>query len=425
MKRLPTFALVDLVRELAGQRWRPWQPDMVRHMLAHPYSVIQGARQGTGKTSTTSKFIAACVALGLSVGVGMPTLRQGGRLLLRETLRRLEPLEAGLPAAFKRVVKNSLEYVWKNGASLTALSTDDAARAGAQGYTFDVLVIDEGHESKPENTLDIFLPLVDVAMVEGRGRVVVLGVGGTLDSTIETVKAKGWPSLTIDDQRIIREAPAWAPIFEARKRDFSERQYRQMYQCLPVLLGGGHAILPGLVASGEPRWQGGMTLPTLGVDVGRHNDATIAAVLEHRQGLVVWGDTLVLEGMPLTEQVPLIAEHARRNRVRHEHIAIEVNGIGQGLYDIATHGPAAPLLGCQAVALDYGLKSDVLEQMNRDAREGVLVIPDEARRQHLSGLRYVTKSASRGGVRLDYDHSDELSAGVMAYCAKQRMGVAA
>jgi hypothetical protein len=422
--------VVDLVREVNAQRWRPWQPRIIEHVLRYPRTVIQGARQGTGKTSTLAKFIVACVLYELSVGVGMPTLRQGGRLILREVLRRIEPFQRGMGSALRLQVRNSLEYVWANGGSLTALSTDEAARAGAQGYTFDVLIIDEGHETTPEATLDVFAPLTDVAMMERRGRIVVIGVGGTPGSLIEQVKDRGYAQLRIDDEEIVRLAPAWAEVFAQRKQEFSERQYRQMYRVLPVLLGGGHAILPDLRAEGKAKWLGGGTIATLGVDIGRSRDQTVATLLEHRQGLKVWQETLVLEDMPFTQQVPLVVEFARARQVRPENIAIEVNGLGQGFYDIAAFGPGAPLRGSQAVMLDYGLKHDVLELMNRDARDGTLVVPDHpgrgaSLRQHLSGLRYVVKAGSRGAVRLDYDHSDDLSSGIMAYVARQRMGAAA
>lgn len=406
-----------------------WQADSVQFLLGGSHRIYQGPRQACGKSFILSFILAAYILAGMRVCVAMPTLKQGGRVIIRETLRRLALYEDMLGPAMRRTVRNTLEVVWANGGAIMALSTDDAARRGAQGFTVHVLAIDEAHETTPE-IMDVFEPLVTVALKEGVGQVFLTGVGGLRRSLIESSKLlDDYSSLRIDDARVCKDDPSWQATFDGYKRRFTARQYKQMYQCLPVVEAAGNLIFEALPSVAQPLYIGGQPDACLGVDVGRWRDWTVAALHVREGGVLRWRNNLILEDMPLTEQAVKIAQFARAHYVRPERVAVEVNGLGHGVHDLLVHGvpdKLAPLLpGAQGVHLSYNLKLDTIERMQSDARANLLAVEDATTHADLSELTFEVTHSAKGAVLYKFDHDDLLSAGIMAYCARGNMGVAA
>ncbi len=428
-----TFDLVDSVRAAGRLLWRgQWQIDVVHHIIRNFYCTLQGPSQFTGKSFCLSLILAAGILLGVRTVIAMPTLRQGGRILMREALKRIVPFERALGDGLKRTVNNTLEVVWSNGAVLMCLSADDAAQKGIEGYTFHWLVWDEAHGSTKEQ-LAVFLSRLGVAVAEGTARVILLGIIPEIpDALIDVMQQEpaNYKPIVIDDERIMRDAPRYRAGLETYKRQMPTNAYLRFYGMKRVPLTGMHYILPGLAREGKPRFLGGRSAKTLGVDIGRTSDRTVCTVFERAQGLTIWHTPLILpQDMDTGRQAAEIAALAREEGIPSRDCAIEYNGVGVGVGDVLKFGlpgvMAAPMADIQVVTLDYEVKYAVLELMGREARDAELICPDTELHGQLSKLGYKNEFSKRELPVRVWDHSDELSSGIMAKCATLSIGSAA
>ena len=142
---------------------------------------------------------------------------------------------------------NRNESCWDNGARLLTLSTSTGGRRGTQGYTCRVVVIDESHEVDWAH-LAYFMPLIAMARKEGRGRMLLLGVGAearkapsrarevpqyatlVLDAEMISQLDAEHRARLPDDHPELTEA-SWAQFFEGERDLWDEDLYRQFYEC--------------------------------------------------------------------------------------------------------------------------------------------------------------------------------------------------
>lgn len=422
--------LIDATQNLPeGEQpgwWRPWQPVIFESFLRFSLVILQGCRQAVGKTFLAGLLAVIYIVLGYRVVVGMPSLRQGSRILLERILRWMMCLEGVL--GLKRRIDNALEVVWTNGGALMALSTNEAAAKGVQGYTCALLILDEGHETI-DDLFATYSPLVAIAMKEGYGAIVILGVGGTADSVIEKKKDAGYHVEFWDDCAVLQMDPSWGPYFEQQKRELTADGYDKMYRCLPVSAGERY-LFPQLLdaVNFKGTWR---SHDVVGIDVGKRADATVLA------RATVSGDAIIVEdfhawrGTTYPTQAREIAEYLGPRALGDgintptllgRDTAIEVNGPGEGLADcLELEYPFSDLTRVFTTDTPPGrYKTSWIKELQRKAQGGLLVVKPARERNDLKSLRYeITEEG-----RYIWPHSDTLSSlWVLQACAWHAVGV--
>lgn len=438
--------------------WRGgWQPEIVRHVLQNRKAIVKGPRQGTGKTFSVGLTVVDDLLEGRRVGVVMPTQRQGGRIFKDRVCTWMQVFDQGTfrarNGAILRRIKpdGALETNWSNGAQLVAFSGNESATAGGQGYTVDTLIVDEAHTATRE-LLGTYQPLVKIAMQQGRGRIVLIGVGGdTPEHLIEVmqVPGTGFETLFYDDDKIIaiddaeralslaeqqaldmdKSGLAWRTMFAEDEASMSPDDYRQMYKCLPRLLNARrlYQVIPDRV---EAHGMTSRKLFAFGIDVGKKDD-TVLTVVQVRPGLGEDGQALTLkthhvfkgsyvdQAQDIAEQVAAYYRPVGGMMYRPiGNIAIETNGPGEPLADILEAGAFPDIQRIHTTAKN---KKWFIRTLQAGARGGWFACEDqEARRQLLNlSVGYDTKG------NMIVDHSDLHSSLTMAVAAADAVWVAA
>lgn len=406
--------LIKLTRHLpAGERpgyWRAWQARIFEALLEHERAIVQGCRQAVGKTYIAALLAVVYIILGYRVVIGMPSLRQSSRILLRRVLLWLSALER--PLGLRRLINNQYEVEWNNGGALLALSTNEAAARGVQGYTCALLILDEGHETFDEY-FGTYSPLVAIAMRDGYGAIVILGVGGFADSVIERKKAAGyhlefWPAA-----RIVELDESWRIYFEQQKRELTSEAYDKYFNCLPVVAGGRY-VFDRLVAFAD---SAGQVEPTyyFGVDVGKIIDTTSLLVVEERLPAVNVIDWRTWQGVNYIDQAQACAEHIGRYEYSPYNVAVEVNGPGEGFADaLSKIYPFHCLARVKTTDAPPGFrKTGWIKGLQKVASAGMFGVVDSRLRANLGALRYEVNEQGR----YNWPHNNELSA---LWCYKSR-----
>lgn len=223
-----------------------WQEEACRFAFEHTHVIDQEPRQ-FGKTYKIGIIITNYIGAGHRCFIAMPTLSQSARLIFRQVKQNLALLSHTFPALQLRsgygntdTVANQSEILLETGAGMVALSSDPESQK--EGYTGSLLVFDEGHNTTVK-VVDMMAPFVQRAMVKGTGKIIVLGVGGPIDSAIEKKKSQGFNALRLPASEIMRRWPTdnigrpIAPIFEKAKRTMSPQMYAQHYELQPVSAG--------------------------------------------------------------------------------------------------------------------------------------------------------------------------------------------
>ena len=397
------------------QWWRfgGWQEEITTAILDHEMVIIQGPRQATGKSYCVALVAVVFLILGYRVIVAMPSLRQGSRILLR----RIESWMLVLEPAFglRRTKDDALEKAWNNGAGLMALSTNEAAEKGVQGYTGALLIIDEAHEASME-LYGAIRPLVSVALRAGYGKVLASGVGGPLTSPIEQLKSTGDFYISFwDDERILARDPSWSGEFAAARRQLSPDDYDKYYRCLPSTAGIRLLFPGGVPPLAEPRLDGGWDpVNAYGIDVGKRRDYTVVRrVQRYGECRNLLEPKLRLTGTKYPEQARQIKSWIKPQPHDVARIYVELPGPGDGLVDIFNDPERPVWWGIQGMPITYDLKKYLIGNLERDMRRGVFGVESEQDQRMLGAL---TMEVDDKG-KYAWEHSDELSALLMAELA--------
>lgn len=387
-----------------------WQEKIFGTLLNYRKVILQGPRQATGKSYLAALLAVIYILLGFRVVVAMPSLRQGSRILLRRIKRWMEVLEPQF--GLKRIKDDELEVEWQNGGGLMALSTNEAAGKGAQGYTCALLLIDEGHEA-PQDMFGIYRALVKVAMRAGYGKIVILGVGGPADSLIEFQKTTGEYELEFwNDEKIIALDPSWDAEFKADLAELSPEDYDKFNRCLPVRAGGRlvfgalpekinlNAILTVKLMP-PPHW-------VLAMDVGKRVDETVLYASRVRGTMLQVEQVFRWRGTDYVKQVDEIEDVVGRFPHAMHDLGVEVNGPGEPVADIME--ARASLRGLTRIYTTDNKpifqKSLWIKDLQKCARYGHIAVADPTARGTLEKLSYEIKDDGR----YDWPHDDDLSA---------------
>lgn len=408
---------------MLGNEWLGiWQKSAAYHIANDSDVIIQGPRQAMGKTHLGALIAAGYLIAGGSVIQGMPTLQQGKTLLFRRTSQMVTNIKARLPRGVMRVeTDTTTEKSYSNGATFQLVSAEQMKDKDhpPEGYTCDCLIIDEGHRAT-EEILGICLPFLFHAKREGTDKTVILGVGGHRLSLIEAMKKKGFSPKRVTPDIITAADPTYQVVFDDFKQKLTDTEYRQHILCEQVSEGMQKMFGPILAA--EPLAP--VDIPKFGenilfgIDVGRSSDRTCIAVLRRRAGYTDLIGTYYTTGPFTTRenngQDVRIFSYIDQHLYNPGNIAIEVNGLGYGLWDILKKDM---FIAIQGVPLTYKLKRQLVDMLTRDIREGIFRCEQQKDIDELEGLEFEINETGK----YKWEHSDLLSAILMAYATQQKV----
>ena len=379
----------------------PWQSAAERFVLDNRFTILQGPRQATGKSEIASNLITRHVVAGMPTVIGCATKSQSMRIITRRADRKCYNIleKAGL----KRVVDNTGEFVYPHGGACLSLSASKSAKE-KEGYTAEFVVIDEGHNAD-EETMKFYMPFIARAMREGRGKIMVLGVGGHKHSLIESLKDKpGWQSMKVTPEECVAHDERWQGVFDEFRATLTPSEYQQHIECLPVAAGTAFIFedVPtgnkAYVAQWEPQW-------SFGIDVGFY-DYTVCTVVGRVRDYYWVEDFLALEQVKYDDQARQLYEYINRYFYHPHRICVELNGVGRTLHQLLERY----IPGITGATINDKSKAAYIETAQAMFRAGRLTVDNEAFRAKLEPL---TMDIDEWG-KIKYEHSDYLSSLLMA-----------
>jgi hypothetical protein len=419
-------ANADLPPDFRIQDWRgPYQREACKRIVEEgQWWILQGPVQWTGKTFIGGLLACAYLLEGYGVIVALPTLRQGSRVLLRRISIWMEVLEKA--RGIKRLRNNENDKAWENGAVLLALSSDESAKRGTQGYTVALVLVDEGHDALPSVVIGPVFSRAELAIEAGYGKIMVMGVGGSKTSLIVHCRSlEDFRRILITTQRVADEVPGAGNAFARAKRQNSDMDFRKFYLCEDIE-EGTRLIFPSLLdhapATENP-------LYAVGIDVGKTTDYTMAIKLAISGSTIVdqtpaWNieDVFTVpHNLLYKEQAQMIFDWMQpfSRRIIPGSVTVETNGLGYGLLEALEEiYPSAGGVHMADNAKNLGLKSFLINQLrtaSQNACFGVHTglsagreIPDLYK--HFAGL---TASVDEKG-QVEWEHSDPMGALLMA-----------
>ena len=408
MRPLTLHGIETLMKQAGDGYEGEYQRLAMQHLCDNPLAVLQQSRQ-TGKTWIVSRFLGAGIVNGMEVAVTYPSLRQASRILLESTVKFVDKLRFPW---LKRLSRGfGLEVKWSNGGRLTALSMDDAATAGVQGYTKHIIAADESHTVKEKN-LAAVRPLVDRAIRDGIGHVILFGVGGPKESIIEIMKTRGYATLRLDDEAIVQSAPQLEATFAAARLEFAPEYYDQYYRCLPVS-AGLRSIFPLLPLNCDCL---GQTRYTFGIDVGSVHDETIVSTFLRGLSPVPGQTAAQLVDFYATRGDFLVQARQIRDyvagfypgglRPHTGNVAVEINGLGIGLYHILLDTGFNDIM---PVSMTDKRKLHAIRLLQGGAYGGYFAVPHAGAHKRLRGLTYEVDDLGNA----TWEHDDLLSSCVV------------
>ena len=426
-----------------------WQREILRALCEHRYNVIKGPRQKSGKTHMTAVHKAARICLDAGrVGIGMPTMRSGTRILADRIAGMVYRWSTRHPE-MKRDAKNANYMTWtKEGQEadsiLVVVSLHEGSRASVQGFTFDDVIIDEGHECS-RDIYDALEPTMDLAAQEERDYKTIIGIGSdTGEALIDLVLTPEFfneqEEVDPDDmplafnlhhiqiEEIIKGNPRLAAFYRKKERSVPAHIWAQHYLTISGGLGV-RRIYPYIADKADAANLNTRHL-IFGIDVGKLVDKTVVTCLECRPSsryesrlAVNLIDFIELPGSLYTDQAKLIQDYVygwypnARERPRG-NVAIETNGPGEGLADIL-HS-----LGwddIQRIRCSDRWKEWIIQEIQTGMREvngepPWIGVPNDFARDHLSKLKWAMVQSRDGlGFKTEYDHSDIHSSFITGY----------
>jgi len=244
----------------------------------------------------------------------------------------------------------------------------------------------------------------------GTAKIILNGIGGHPGSVIEAMKERGFAALLIKPEEIIADNPSYKPVFDEARQLLSDDEWNQHYECLSVMEGTRYLfpiLQPPLVLPDydTPRFY-------FGIDVGRTSDNTVVSVVEGCAGNYNHVEEMRMSGTDFLSQSVRIHRFIDKFPYVPQNVAIEVNGLGIGLYDVLSKA----MYGIQPVSLNYELKRLIIFQIQKLVRDRKIGFADERARKELEDVTFEMKE----NYKYIYAHSDTLSALIMAFCATQK-----
>lgn len=407
------------------QRGGAWQWRIIREICENRQTTVKAPRQNAGKSEAVSLYCAAALWNGLRVGIGMPTKEQGGRIVVDRTYQKMLKAEhictlrdqdcpkISKPDAVhhKRWTLNSELYSEMISMSLYDAG-DDFKGKGTQGYTFDVLVMDEAQDAT-QDVYERVEPTIDTAVADEEETIVFSGVGGFPQSLIEIkFDEPKTHNIWVKPAEMIAEQPdKYTPFFEGKQANVPDSSWRQNYLCERLFGAGGQLFphLPESVLLGPNRHM------EFGIDVGRSQDYTIVHAIETDGIAANVLETLQISGLGFPQQANRVAEFINRYMYLPHHVRVEKNTIGYGLWDSLVLLPGFENISAvfTSDSPPYFSKSTWIHELMLKARNGKLGVASERHRKELMNLMF---EQNESGV-YDWPHND-LLAGLWVWQAR-------
>jgi hypothetical protein len=358
--------------------------------------IVKMSRQ-TGKTFLASVLVALYVLCGETVIIAFPTLKQGKRLLLGESHKRLVQLQRFFPSLLRFKVDNQEQILCANGGGVIVLTTHKDAKS-REGYSASLIVIDESHRAHK----DIFDELFPVTFAQEHDvKVLLLGIGGYRNSLIHAMRRRGFTVFSLDGERIAQVFPPYLHSLKEARESLTEDGYRSQIMCEDVLSGEKYIFdtIPTDLSIEKIR-----PCPYAGIDVGWSGDETVVTIMHaYPKGKIII-DYMTCRGA-FKDQANQIIEFLRAHHVPEPYTMIEKNGIGIGLIErMLDHSENYNFMD-----IDKNSKRWLVEEARRMVRDGELAVTPEFYRDELQGLVMTTKDDGTIG----YEHSDYLSSLLM------------
>ncbi len=409
-----TFQTVDSFRIAIDAIWKSRaQQVWMQEVMEADDCCSQGFRQ-KGKSHGLAFLGSAYVAKGGTPIIAAPTRTQASQLIF-ERIRRMSN-QYFTEWVDERVKKHSdtTTYVsWDQSGSLRALSASHISIHKPEGYTGNLLIIDEGHRV-PMSMLGIFLPMLDDAVIEGTAKVVINGIGGHKTSLIEGMKKKGFTAVQMPASRALEIDPSLKPLFDQRRSELSDWEWRQNYECLPVIEGSRHIYPDGIPSEIDESRLTAQPRDHIGIDVARevNRDMTVAKAVRRwgtgSNAIKIEIDTFEIGGLPFEVQAERIFEWvvARKLAWRPDRVCVELNGLGRGLSD-AINLKWSELtqrhIEVNGIWTNEKTKEQFWHNTTVDMREGRFYVMSQSARDDYESLML---SVRENDGKIEFEHSD-------------------
>ena len=378
-----------------------WQEKIANHILKHTYTVLQAPRQ-TGKTQIVAFIAALYVILGKSVIIALPTYSLGTRILF-DRIRKITHAIIGNYS--KKVLDQASYVIYEHGGSFLCISTSPTSKK--EGYTCDLLIIDEGQEAA-ETCLGSLLPFIAISLMEGTGKAIILGRGGFKNSLIEKAKDyPDWVPLKITPEEVVESRPAYAKVFEDFKHSLTHDDYEAHVNCNTIFINR-QAIFPNIpevLKHGDHNVDFTQCFYHFGVDVGHNTDPTCVAVVRQSGEYFDLCDAFFTYTPDFVDQAKEVFDFIDQYPWHPHNLTVELNGMGYGLFDPMKRW----IPDVMGSAITYEMKDQMVKNFLIKFQNRKMSVSNDALRVKLENLTYKTSEAGKN----DFDHDDLLSAMLM------------
>ena len=377
-----------------------FQKKVVQSLVDNPYIILQMSRQ-TGKTFLVGIMCLGYMMMGKTVILAYPTLKQAEKIIFGDLRRYVRIMMKYYPHAMNPLVNNQSELKLANGGRALIFTTEESARS-REGFSGDLLVIDEAHKASPDIMKDLS-PILNRARIKDEDRVIILGIGGYRNSLITTLrKKKNFISVLYDCWYILSSYPQFQKVIDSERETLSPEEFAQQYELKDVAVGERYPFTDVV----ETINANGRALPYAGIDVGRKKDSTLVSVgMIYPDKSIQVIDHLELVGLPFKEQAAKIVPFLRSYNVPEPYTMIELNSIGQSLMEAMLEYSQ----GYNGMVITGESKQYLVEATASLCRMGKLGIASDDFRNEIYSLTY---SIDENG-KVTYAHSDFLSSLLM------------
>jgi hypothetical protein len=366
---------IQNVCKLLGYDLRPWQLELIRHMLDNPKTIVQGCRQVTGKTFCITLVAVIFLLDKKSIALGMPNKRSAESILLKSIIDEIRKLEKhGL---IKMIKDRADQKEFSNGAQLWAFTADKSSVKEGHRDIY-LVILDEGQKMLDPEIMAIFEPFLTTAEMKGEDRFVITGIGGPKDSLIVSARElenkdeqKVFKRKTFPASYINTFTDEYVDFFERKRASLGQLLYDVHYECSD-LEAGQHYLFEN-IAERVPMDANYTSNHVFGIDVGgtsENADFTCCIAIECNNGIYNIVDVVRMRNVKAMKEAEALTKFVNKYRRNRGGVAIEVNGIGHKLKDLLYEDCGIHDIG--SVTMNYNKKFDLTNVAERLVRTGKL-----------------------------------------------------
>jgi hypothetical protein len=329
--------------------------------------------------------------------VAFPTMKQGKRLLLAESLKRLRSLQIYFPSLLRIRVNNQEEIRCANGGRIITLTTNKEAKSN-EGYSAALIVIDESHIPDASIFDEIF---PSTFAQETSVKILLMGIGGYRNSLISTMSRRGFATLKVTGEYIASVFKPYAEMLLKAKTHLSEDGYKSNIMC-EDRVSGDKMMFESIPHSLDIRKI--RAIKYAGIDVGKYRDETVVTILDSYPDGKEIIDYMTCKG-DWKYQADLIHQFLTKHKVPDPYVMIERNAIGEALIEaLSRYG------SYNNFHITEQSKSYLIDAARYGFRNNQIAVVPEYYRNQLLELSMELKDNGK----IEWDHSDYLSSLLMA-----------